>query len=108
MSDYIASKFARDVADDESNDISYEDALQIIENEIDGLGEVPNYICSGDIVAFRCAWSVHSDDELLDNYDYLLDEGYEDEDEKLEATKEALIERTQVLYVTNGTAVLEF
>lgn len=108
MNDYIASKFARDVANDENNNISYEDALQIIENEIDGLGEVPNYIMNGDIVAFRCAWSVYNDNELLCNYYYLLDEEYEDEYEKLEAIKEKLIENTQVLDVNNGTAVAEF
>ena len=100
--DYIIGKFAEDIARDEYNSTTESEAVEILEHEINGIGKIPEYVMNGDITAFRCSWSVYTEEELLSNFNWVSDDG-------LEQLKNELRDRTSFIELTNGKyAVLEF
>ena len=52
-----------------------------------------------DPVAFNCEWTEFTENELIDQYDYLVNE---DEDEKTENIVSSLEQRTMIFELNNG------
>ena len=52
-----------------------------------------------DPVAFNCEWTEFTENELIDQYDYLVNE---DEDEKTENIVSSLEQRTMITELNNG------
>ena len=54
-----------------------------------------------DPIAFDCEWTEFTENELIDQYDYLVNED-EDEDEKTENIVSSLEQRTIIFKLNNG------
>ena len=94
---WIIDKFAEMVDNDTYTEITGQEAKEIITHEIESMGELPSYVLDGDIVAFRSLWTAYRQEELKDEFDYLLDG-----DEELNGLIKKLQEQTQILHLSNG------
>lgn len=63
-----------------------------------------------DVIAICCEFTEYSEDDLLTDYGYLVeDENYQDEEEKLEGLLEELENHTTLYHLDNGNyLVLQF
>jgi len=107
---YLVNKFAEDVNNDTYNNITTAEAKEILSYEIDGFGETPKYILNGNITAFRCSWSVYTEEELVNDFSYMVDTSdAEDEEELAELIFSELQDQTQGIKLSNNNyAIGEF
>jgi len=89
MMTWIIDKFAEMVNNDAYTETTGQEAKEIIAHEVEALGKLPSFVSNGDIVAFGCVWSTYTEEELKNDFGYLLD-GDEEKEEELNMLIEKL------------------
>jgi len=98
-----AYQIADELKDDDNANWTYEGAMLLADYLLD-LSEETGDI-EFDIVAIRCEWSELSESDLIQSYGYLLDQEYDDNDEKLGDLIELIRDQTYCIeFESNGAA----
>jgi len=94
---------ADELKSDQYANWTYEGAMLLAEYLLELSDETGDFEL--DIVAIRCEWSELSEDDLIQSYSYLLDQEYDDNDEKLGDLIELLRDQTYCIeFESDGAA----
>jgi len=98
-----AHQIADELKDDDNANWTYEGAMLLADYLLDLSEETGDF--EFDIVAIRCEWSELSEEDLIQSYGYLLDQEYDDNDEKLGDLIELIRDQTYCIeFESNGAA----
>jgi len=96
-------QIADELKDDDNANWTYEGAMLLAEYLLELSDETGDFEL--DIVAIRCEWSELAGEDLIREYGYLLDQEYDDDDEKLGDLIELLRDQTYCIeFESNGAA----
>ena len=98
-----AYQIADELKDDNNANWTYEGAMLLAEYLLDLSDDIGAF--EFDRVAIRCEWSELSESDLIQSYGYLLDQEYDDNDEKLGDLIELIRDQTYCIeFESNGAA----
>src|SRR5210317_1891973 len=98
-----AYQIADELKSDEYANFTYEGSMLLADYLLDLSDETSDFEFDRD--AIRCEWSELSESDLIQSYGYLLDQEYDDNDEKLGDLIELIRDQTYCIeFESNGAA----